>query len=464
MQRFNQRTKLRMKQKKFILEESEIPKQWYNILADMPNKPLPPIHPATKQPLTWQDLAHIFPEECSKQELNMTDRFIDIPEEVLDRYRYYRSTPLVRAYALEKAIGTPAHIYFKNESTNPLGSHKINSALPQCYYCKQEGTTNVTTETGAGQWGAALAYAAKSFGLEAAVYQVKISMQQKPYRSSIMRTFGAAVTGSPSMSTRAGKDILTVNPMHNGSLGTAISEAVELAQTTPHCKYVLGSVLNHVALHQTIIGLEAEKQMEMAGEYPDMVIACFGGGSNFGGIAFPFLRHNILDGKTTEFIAAEPESCPKLTRGKFQYDFGDEAGYTPLLPMYTLGHQFKPANIHAGGLRYHGAGMIVSQLIKDKMMHGVDIPQLESFEAGMLFARTEGIIPAPESSHAIAATIREAKKCIETGEEKVILFNLSGHGLIDMTAYDQYINGDLQNYSISDEMIEQNVAELEQIV
>ena len=464
MQRFNQRTKLRMKQKKFILEENEIPKQWYNILADMPNKPLPPIHPATKQPLTWQDLAHIFPEECSKQELNMTDRFIDIPEEVLDRYKYYRSTPLVRAYALEKAIGTPAHIYFKNESTNPLGSHKINSALPQCYYCKQEGTTNVTTETGAGQWGAALAYAAKSFGLEAAVYQVKISMQQKPYRSSIMRTFGATVTGSPSMSTRAGKDILTVNPMHNGSLGTAISEAVELAQTTPHCKYVLGSVLNHVALHQTIIGLEAEKQMEMAGEYPDMVIACFGGGSNFGGIAFPFLRHNILDGKTTEFIAAEPESCPKLTRGKFQYDFGDEAGYTPLLPMYTLGHQFKPANIHAGGLRYHGAGMIVSQLIKDKMMHGVDIPQLESFEAGMLFARTEGIIPAPESSHAIAATIREAKKCIETGEEKVILFNLSGHGLIDMTAYDQYIDGDLQNYSISDEMIEQNVSQLEQIV
>ena len=453
-----------MKQKKFILQENEIPTQWYNILADMPNKPLPPIHPATKQPLTWQDLAHIFPEECSKQELNMTDRFIDIPEEVLDRYKYYRSTPLVRAYALEKAIGTPAHIYFKNESTNPLGSHKINSALPQCYYCKKEGTTNVTTETGAGQWGAALAYAAKSFGLEAAVYQVKISMQQKPYRSSIMRTFGAAVTGSPSMSTRAGKDILTVNPMHNGSLGTAISEAVELAQTTPNCKYVLGSVLNHVALHQTIIGLEAEKQMQMAGEYPDMVIACFGGGSNFGGIAFPFLRHNILDGKTTEFIAAEPESCPKLTRGKFQYDFGDEAGYTPLLPMFTLGHQFKPANIHAGGLRYHGAGMIVSQLIKDKMMHGVDIPQLESFEAGMLFARTEGIIPAPESSHAIAATIREAKKCKETGEEKVILFNLSGHGLIDMTAYDQFIDGDLQNYSISDEQIEQNVVNLEQIV
>jgi tryptophan synthase beta chain len=452
------------KQKKFILQENEIPTQWYNILADMPNKPLPPIHPRTKQPLTWEDLAHIFPTECSKQELNMTDEWIDIPEEVLERYKYYRSTPLVRAYALEEALGTPAHIYFKNESTNPLGSHKINSALAQCYYCKQEGTTNVTTETGAGQWGAALAYAAKTFGLEAAVYQVKISMQQKPYRSSIMRTFGAAVTGSPSMSTRAGKDILTLNPTHSGSLGTAISEAVELATTTPHCKYVLGSVLNHVALHQTIIGLEAEKQMAQAGEYPDQVIACFGGGSNFGGIAFPFMRHNLKDNKQTEFIAAEPESCPKLTRGKFQYDFGDEAGYTPLLPMYTLGHQFKPANIHAGGLRYHGAGMIVSQLIKDGLMHGVDIPQLESFEAGMLFARTEGIIPAPESCHAIAATIREANKCKESGEEKVILFNLSGHGLIDMSAYDQYINGDLQNYELSDDTIEQNVAELEQII
>ena len=446
-----------MKQKKFILQESEIPTQWYNILADMPNKPMPPLHPATKQPLGWEDLAHIFPEECSKQELNMTDRFIDIPEEVLDKYKFYRSTPLVRAYELEKALGTPAHIYFKNESPNPLGSHKINSALPQCYYAKQEGTTNVTTETGAGQWGAALAYAAKIFGLECAVYQVKISMQQKPYRSSIMRTFGAAVTGSPSMSTRAGKDILTVNPTHSGSLGTAISEALELAQTTPHCKYVLGSVLNHVALHQTIIGLEAEKQMALAGEYPDTVIACFGGGSNFGGIAFPFMRHNISGERQTEFIAAEPESCPKLTRGKFMYDFGDEAGYTPLLPMFTLGHQFKPANIHAGGLRYHGAGMIVSQLIKDQMMHGVDIPQLESFDAGMLFARTEGIIPAPESCHAIAATIREAKKCCETGQEKVILFNLSGHGLIDMSAYDQYIDGDLQNYKLTDEQIAANL-------
>ena len=445
-----------MKQKKFLLNESEIPTQWYNIQADMPNKPLPPLHPGTRQPLTWEDLAHIFPTECCKLELNTTDRWIDIPEEVLEKYRFYRATPLVRAYELEKALGTPAHIYFKNESTNPLGSHKVNSALPQCYYAKQEGTTNVTTETGAGQWGAALSYAASVFGLEAAVYQVKISMQQKPYRSSIMRTFGATVEGSPSMSTRAGKDIITKNPMHMGSLGTAISEAVELAMTTPGCKYTLGSVLNHVALHQSIIGLEAEKQMEKAGEYPDTVIACFGGGSNFGGIAFPFMRHNILDGRKTEFIAAEPESCPKLTRGKFDYDFGDEAGLTPLLPMYTLGHDFRPANIHAGGLRYHGAGMIVSQLIKDGMMHGVDIPQLETFEAGILFARTEGIIPAPESSHAIAATIREALKCKETGEEKVILFNLSGHGLIDMTAYDQYINGDLVNYQVSDDEISKN--------
>ncbi len=445
-----------MKQKKFLLNESEIPTQWYNIQADMPNKPLPPLHPATRQPLTWEDLAHIFPTECCKQELNTTDRWIDIPEEVLEKYRFYRATPLVRAYELEKALGTPAHIYFKNESTNPLGSHKINSALPQCYYAKQEGTTNVTTETGAGQWGAALSYAASVFGLEAAVYQVKISMQQKPYRSSIMRTFGATVEGSPSMSTRAGKDIITKNPMHMGSLGTAISEAVELAMTTPGCKYTLGSVLNHVALHQSIIGLEAEKQMEKAGEYPDTIIACFGGGSNFGGIAFPFMRHNILDGRKTEFIAAEPESCPKLTRGKFDYDFGDEAGLTPLLPMYTLGHDFRPANIHAGGLRYHGAGMIVSQLIKDGMIHGVDIPQLETFEAGILFARTEGIIPAPESSHAIAATIREALKCKETGEEKVILFNLSGHGLIDMSAYDQYINGDLVNYKVSDDEISKN--------
>jgi len=444
-------------QKRFILDEKDIPTQWYNIQADMPTKPLPPLHPGTHKPLKAKDLAEIFSLECSKQELDTKHAWIDIPEEVLDMYKYYRSTPLVRAYALEKALDTPAHIYFKNESVNPLGSHKVNSAIPQCYYCKKEGVTNVTTETGAGQWGAALSYAAKVYGLEAAVYQVKISMQQKPYRSMIMRTFGAMVEGSPSMSTRAGKDIVTRDPTHPGSLGTAISEAIELARTTPNCKYTLGSVLNHVALHQTIIGLEAEKQMEMAEEYPDKVIACFGGGSNFGGIAFPFMRHNILEGKNTEFIAAEPNSCPKLTRGKFEYDFGDEAGYTPLLPMFTLGHDFKPANIHAGGLRYHGAGVIVSQLLKDGYMTGMDIPQLESFEAGILFSRTEGVIPAPESCHAIAAAIREAKKAKEIGKEDVILFCLSGHGLIDMTAYDTYINGDLRNYTISDEEIEKNL-------
>lgn len=450
-------------QKRFLLDEKDIPTQWYNIQADMPNKPLAPLNPATHEPMRVDDLAKIFSKECSKQELDTEHAWIDIPEEVLDMYKYYRSTPLVRAYALEKALDTPAHIYFKNESVNPLGSHKVNSAIPQCYYCKKEGVTNVTTETGAGQWGAALSYAAKVFGLEAAVYQVKISMQQKPYRSLIMRTFGAMVEGSPSMSTRAGKDIVTRDPTHPGSLGTAISEAIELATTTPNCKYTLGSVMNHVTLHQTIIGLEAEKQMEMAGEYPDKVIACFGGGSNFGGIAFPFMRHNIFDGKKTEFIAAEPNSCPKLTRGKFEYDFGDEAGYTPLLPMFTLGHDFKPANIHAGGLRYHGAGVIVSQLIKDGYMHGVDLPQLETFEAGILFSRTEGIIPAPESCHAIAAAIREANKAKEEGKQQVILFNLSGHGLIDMTAYDNYINGDLRNYTLSDEEIKKNLENVPKI-
>ncbi len=447
-----------MKQKKFILQEHDIPKHWYNIQADMPTKPMPPLNPQTRKPLTVDDLSHIFSKECSRQELDTVNPWIPIPDEVREKYSYYRATPLVRAYALEQALGTTAHIYFKNESTNPLGSHKINSAIPQCYYCKKEGDTNVTTETGAGQWGTALSYAAKLYGLEAAVYQVKITLQQKPYRSMLMRTFGATVEGSPSMSTRAGKDLITRNANYPGSLGSAISEAIELATTTPGCKYTLGSVMNHVGLHQTVIGLEAEKQMQMAGEYPDKVIACFGGGSNFGGIAFPFMRH-IFDGthKETEFIAAEPESCPKLTRGKFEYDFGDEAGYTPLLPMYTLGHDFKPANIHAGGLRYHGAGVIVSQLIKDGYMHGVDIPQLESFKAGLLFAQTEGIIPAPESCHAIAATIREANKAKEEGKSPVILFCLSGHGLIDMPSYNSYINGDLHNYSLSDEEIEENL-------
>lgn len=440
-----------MRQKRFILPESEIPTHWFNMQAVMPNKPMPILNPATREALKPEDLFPIFCEECAKQELDTVNEWIPIPEPVREQYASYRTTPLVRAYELEEALGTPAHIYFKNESVSPAGSHKLNSALAQAYYAKQQGITNITTETGAGQWGGALSYAAKKFGVECAVYMVKASYNQKPYRRSIMQTFGAAITPSPSMSTRAGKDILTANPNDQGSLGCAISEAIELAVTTKNCKYTLGSVLNHVSLHQTVIGLEAEKQMEMAGEYPDIVIACFGGGSNFSGICYPFMRHNMQDGKKTRFIAAEPASCPKLTRGKFEYDFGDESGLTPLLPMFTIGHTFKPATIHAGGLRYHGAGVIMSQLMKDGFMEAVDFDQTETFKAGVLFARTEGIIPAPESCHAIAATIQEALKCKETGEQKTILFNLSGHGFVDMSAYDQYISGDMIDYRPSDE-------------
>ncbi len=450
--------------KKFLLPESELPRKWYNIVADMPTKPMPMLHPGTKQAMKAEDLYPLFAKELADQEMNETDAWIDIPEEVREKLKIYRPTPLVRARNLEKALDTPAHIYFKNESVSPVGSHKLNSALAQAYYCKKEGVTNITTETGAGQWGTALSFAAKTFGLELAVYMVKISYEQKPYRRSLMHTWGAQVIPSPSMSTKAGRDIITKNPNYQGSLGTAISEAIELAMSTPNCKYTLGSVLNHVSLHQTVIGLEAEKQMEMAGEYPDVVIGCFGGGSNFSGVAFPFMRHNINEGKKTRFVAAEPASCPKLTRGIFQYDFGDEAGYTPLLPMFTLGHNFSPANIHAGGLRYHGAGTIVSQLMKDGLMEAVDIKQLDSFKAGVLFAQTEGIVPAPESAHAIAAAINEALKAKEEGVQKTILFNLSGHGLVDMAAYDQYLAGDLVNYSLSDEDIKCNVDKLEKLV
>lgn len=439
--------------KKFLLSEAEIPEQWYNITAEMKNKPQPMINPGTKEPLKAEDLYPLFAEELSRQEVNQSDAWIDIPEAVREKYKIYRPSPLVRATGLEKALDTPAHIYFKNESVSPVGSHKLNSAIPQAYYNKIEGITNITTETGAGQWGTALALATKMFGLELAVYMVKISYEQKPYRRSLMQTWGAQVIPSPSMSTKAGRKIITEHPNYQGSLGTAISEAIELAMQTPNCKYALGSVLNHVSLHQTIIGLEAEKQMAMAGEYPDVVIGCFGGGSNFSGISFPFLRHNFEGKANTRFVAAEPASCPKLTRGRFQYDFGDETGYTPLIPMYTLGHKFAPANIHAGGLRYHGAGSIVSQLLKDGYIEAIDIKQLETFEAGVLFAQTEGIIPAPESTHAIAAAIREANQAKEEGKQKVILFNLSGHGLVDMAAYDQYLAGDLTNHEVSDQDI-----------
>lgn len=448
------------KRKRFMLPETEIPTQWYNITAEMKNKPLPMINSQTKEELKAEDLFPLFAEELSRQEVNQTDTWIDIPDEVRDKYKIYRPTPLVRATELEKALDTPAHIYFKNESVSPVGSHKLNSALPQAYYNKVDGTTNITTETGAGQWGTALAFAAKAFGLELAVYMVKISYEQKPYRRSLMQTWGAQVIASPSMSTKAGRKIITDHPNYQGSLGTAISEAIELAMQTENCKYALGSVLNHVSLHQTIIGLEAEKQMEMADEYPDIVIGCFGGGSNFSGISFPFMRHNFTGEKKTRFVAAEPASCPKLTRGEFKYDFGDETGYTPLIPMFTLGHKFTPANIHAGGLRYHGAGSIVSQLLKDGYIEAVDIKQLDSFNAGVLFARTEGIVPAPESNHAIAAAINEALKAKEEGKKKVILFNLSGHGFVDMSAYDQFLAGDLTNHVVSDEDISKFLTEV----
>lgn len=449
--------------KKYLLQESDIPRAWYNIIPSMPEKPAPMLHPGTKKPITPDDLYPLFSKEASDQELNVTDSWIEIPDEVRDLYKIWRPTPLVRARGLEKAIGTACHIYFKNESVSPVGSHKLNSAIPQAYYCKQQGVTNVTTETGAGQWGTALSMACKMFGIELAVYMVKISYNQKPYRRSMMQTYGAEVIASPSMSTRAGRKIITDHPNYQGSLGTAISEAVELAMSTPNCKYALGSVLNHVALHQTVIGLEAEKQMEMAGEYPDVVIGCFGGGSNFSGIAFPFMRHNFSGERNTRFVAAEPQSCPKLTRGVMRYDFGDEAGYTPYIPMLTLGHNFSPANIHAGGLRYHGAGSVVSKLKSTGLMDAVDIPQLESFDAATIFAKSEGIIPAPESAHAIAAAIREAKAADEAGTPKTILFNLSGHGLIDMASYDRYLAGDLGNYQIPEEDITRNVEGLDEV-
>ena len=453
-----------MESKKFILQEKDIPTAWYNVMAEMKNKPKPLLNPKTKEPMKSEDLYPLFSKAASHQELNATDAWIEIPEEVRDMYKIWRPTPLVRAYGLEKMLDTPAHIYFKNESVSPVGSHKLNSAIPQAYYCKQEGVTNITTETGAGQWGAALSMAAKHFGLELAVYMVKVSYHQKPYRRSIMQTYGAQVIASPSMSTKAGRKIITDTPNYQGSLGTAISEAVELAMSTPNCKYALGSVMNHVALHQTVIGLEAEKQMEMAGEYPDVVIGCFGGGSNFAGISFPFMRHNFTGERNTRFVAAEPASCPKLTRGVMQYDFGDEAGYTPMIPMYTLGHNFSPANIHAGGLRYHGACSIVSQLKNDGYLEAVDIQQLETFKAATMFAQAEGLIPAPESSHAIAAAIREAEQAKLEGKSKVILFNLSGHGLIDMAAYDQYIMGDLANYDVPQSEIDKNISQLEKLL
>ena len=426
--------------KKYTLPESEIPTQWYNILADMPNKPQPLLHPGTRKPIKAEDMEGLFAKELAKQEFS-TERWHEIPEDVRTLYKIYRPSPLVRASGLEKALNTPAKIYFKNESVSPVGSHKLNTAIAQCYYNAEQGITHLTTETGAGQWGSAMAVAARHFKVALDVFMVKNSYNTKPYRKIVMRTYGANVHAVPSPDTEYGRAVLAKDPTCLGSLGMAISEAVEMAVHSDNARYTLGSVLNHVLLHQTVIGLEAEKQMEMAGDYPDKVIACFGGGSNFSGISFPFLRHNFLDGKKTRFMAAEPAACPKLTCGKFDYDFGDTEGLTPLIPMYTLGHDFQPAQIHAAGLRYHGGGQIVSQLKKDGFIESYPIEQKETFAAGITFAQSEGIIPAPESTHAIALVIREALKDKAEGRDETILFNLSGHGLLDMAAYEQYLDG-----------------------
>jgi len=426
-------------QRKITLEERDIPTHYYNILADLPTPLDPPLHPATKQPVTPQDLATIFPMELIKQEMS-SERLIEIPDEVRDAYTKFRPTPLYRAYELEKAIDTPAHIYYKYEGVSPAGSHKLNTALAQAYYNKQAGMKRIATETGAGQWGSALSLACKEFGLECKVYMVRVSYEQKPYRRSMIQTWGGSVVPSPSPETKSGRDILAKDPNSRGSLGIAISEAVEDASSREDTNYSLGSVLNHVLLHQTIIGLESKKQMEIAGEYPDVVIGCVGGGSNFGGIALPFIKDKF-EGKKVRAVAVEPTACPSFTNGEYRYDFGDVAGLTPLLLMYTLGHDFMPPSIHAGGLRYHGMSPILSKLYKDKYIEAQAYTQTDVFEAGVLFARTEGIIPAPESSHAIKSAIEEAKKAKAEGKKKIILFNLSGHGLLDLGSYDAYFAG-----------------------
>jgi len=448
------------KYRKIYLSENEMPEQWYNIQADMPNKVLPALHPANKQPVGPEDLAPLFPMELIKQEVSQ-ERYIEIPEEVQDIYKIWRPSPLIRATNFEKALDAPVKIYYKNESVSPPGSHKPNTAVPQAYYNYKEGVKRLTTETGAGQWGSALSFATQFFGIELQVFMVKVSFIQKPYRKSMMNTWGASVVASPSDLTESGRKILAEDPDSPGSLGIAISEAIEAAVMDENTKYSLGSVLNHVLLHQTVIGLEAVKQFEKTDDYPDVVIGCFGGGSNFSGISFPFIRENLTNGKNIRIIAVEPESCPKLTRGKFLYDFGDTVGLTPLFPMYTLGHNFMPPKIHAGGLRYHGAGPIVSQLLKDKLFEAKSVGQRECFEAGVKFARTEGIIPAPETSHAIAQVIREAEQARKEGKPKTILFNFSGHGLVDMAAYDQYFAGELKDYSVSQEEINKSVDSLE---
>ncbi|MBN1230447.1 MAG: TrpB-like pyridoxal phosphate-dependent enzyme [Anaerolineales bacterium] len=448
---------------KYILSENDLPKQWYNIAADSPVPPTPVLNPQTLEPVTPDFLNVLFPMEIIMQEIS-TERYIDIPEEVQEIYKLYRPTPLIRARRLEKALGTPAHIYYKNEGVSPSGSHKPNTAIAQAFYNKAEGVEALTTETGAGQWGSALSMAGHFFDLDIEVYMVKVSYEQKPYRKILMQSYGAQVFPSPTDRTQAGRDVLADNPDSPGSLGIAISEAVEAAAMSGgKKKYSLGSVLNHVLMHQSVIGEEAIKQMDLAGEYPDVVVGCVGGGSNFGGIAYPFLKYNIKEGKKTRFVAVEPTATPTLTRGIYSFDYGDTAKMAPVVKMHTLGHGFIPAPIHAGGLRYHGMAPSLCALYDAGLIEAVAVHQLETFEAAMLFSHTEGILPAPESAHAIRGAIDEALDAKERGEERVILFNLSGHGHFDLYSYDAYLSGKLQNYEYPQDKVDKALRDLPKV-
>ncbi|OGK84636.1 MAG: TrpB-like pyridoxal-phosphate dependent enzyme [Candidatus Rokubacteria bacterium GWF2_70_14] len=447
---------------KYVLSEQEMPTRWYNIAADLKTPPPPVMHPGTGQPIGPQDLAPLFPMEIIKQEVSQ-ERWIEIPDEVRDILRLWRPSPLYRARRLEKALDTPARIYYKYEGVSPAGSHKPNTAVAQAYYNKQEGVTRIATETGAGQWGSALAMACQFFGLQCKVYMVKVSYQQKPYRRVMMETWGAQVVPSPSPDTQAGKKMLEQDPNSPGSLGIAISEAVEDAAMREDTKYSLGSVLNHVLTHQSIIGLEAKKQLEKADDEADIVIGCAGGGSNFAGLSFPFVADKLTSNKQTRIIAVEPTACPSLTKGKYVYDFGDTVGMTPLVKMHTLGHTFIPAPLHAGGLRYHGMAPMVCKLYDEKYIEAVAVPQLATFEAAIRFARSEGIIPAPESAHAIRVAIDEALRCKQAGRGETILFNLSGHGAFDLGAYEAYLAGTLQDYEYPAEKVEEALRDLPQI-
>jgi tryptophan synthase beta chain len=445
---------------RFLLDESRIPKAWYNVNADLPVPPTPVLHPGTMEPVTPEFLSVLFPMNLVMQEVTK-ERWVEVPEPVREIYRLWRPTPMIRALRLEKALDTPAHIYFKNESVSPVGSHKANTAVPQAFYNKEAGTKALTTETGAGQWGTALAMACNFFDLDLEVFMVRVSYHQKPYRRIIMENYGAHVFASPSERTHFGRKMLEEDEDSPGSLGIAISEAVETAATSGGTKkYSLGSVLGHVMMHQTVIGLEALEQMEMAGEYPDVVIACAGGGSNFAGFAFPFVHRNLTEGKKTRILAVEPASCPTLTKGRYTFDYGDAAAMAPIVKMYTLGHTFMPPGIHAGGLRYHGMAPTVSALVASGHIEARTARQLETFEAAVKFSRAEGIIPAPESAHAIRAAIDEALKCRETGEKKVIAFNLSGHGHFDMTAYQSYHHGLLEDFDYPDHAVEEAMTHL----